>query len=487
MLKPLLVSVTCLGLMLKATGAAQGQSFALLKTYVVGTSASNPRGIVVSDINRDGLPDLLTANYQAATIGVLLGQPTGGWAASAPVSAGSTNTPYDVAAADLNKDGYPDVVTANYLSHTVGVLLNTPQGTFAAVVPYAVNATSYPESLVLADVNQDSYPDIITGDLGATTVSVLLNQRDGTFTLAGTYAIASSCLNISVATGDLNQDGYLDIITATAGGPHEGVGLLLNKRDGTFEAVTTYPTSPGSQPYGVAVGDVNGDGYPDVCTANYGTSTSDVFLTQKTGGLSSPRAYSTGSSSYPTGIALGDLNGDTYLDLVTSNSGSDTASLLLNQQDGTFASALISSTGPGSAPYRVAVGAIPQDGRVAILTANSGTGTVGVLTNQLALAGTPRTPATQLLVYPNPVAAGNQVAVRVTSGLPVGTRRLEARWRDPLGRVAAHATLSVNQQGIQAGLPTTGLNAGLYLLELTTQDGQGTLLTVEPPQRVWVY
>jgi hypothetical protein len=430
----------CLLLLLEASEATQAQSFALAKTYAVGTSTSNPRGVVVSDINQDGLPDLLTANYRDSAIGVLIGQSTGGWSASTPVSAGSTNNPYDVAAADLNKDGYPDIVTTNYLSQTVSVLLNTQRGTFDSVVTYGVNVASYPESLVLADVNNDTYPDIVTGDLGATTVSVLLNQRDGTFTLTGTYAIASSCLNISVAAGDINKDGYLDIITATAGGSRDAVGLLLNKRDGTFEAVTAYPTGAGSQPYGVAVGDVNGDGYPDVCTANFGTSTISVFLNQTTGILSSAVTYSTGSTSYPTGIALGNLNGDSYPDVVTSNSGNDTVSLLLNQQDGTFTPSVMPSVGAGSTPYRVAIGDITKDGRADILTANSGNGTVSLLVNQIPLAGIQATRPTQLLVYPNPVAAGTQIALRVASGLPIGTRRLEATWKDALGRVVVRCS-----------------------------------------------
>ena len=89
-----------------------------------------------------------------------------------------------------------------------------------------------------------------------------------------------------------------------------------------------------ANPFSVAIGDVNGDGKPDLATANYGGNNVSVLINKGVGGFRPKLDYATGPN--PFSVAIGDLNGDGKLDLATANSDADTATVLLNAGDGTF-------------------------------------------------------------------------------------------------------------------------------------------------------
>ena len=121
----------------------------------------------------------------------------------------------------------------------------------------------------------------------------------------------------SVAIGDLNGDGKPDLVTANAGPTANFVSVLINRGDGTFQARLDYATGPG--PYSVAIGDLNGDGKPDLATANDGDNTVSVLVNKGDGSFQARVDYATGVE--PSSVAIGDLNGDGKPDLVTANSG----------------------------------------------------------------------------------------------------------------------------------------------------------------------
>jgi FG-GAP-like repeat/FG-GAP repeat len=133
----------------------------------------------------------------------------------------------------------------------------------------------------------------------------------------------------SVAIGDLNGDGKPDLATTNFG--VNTVSVLLNRGDGSFQAEVEYPT--GLAPYSVAIGDLNGDGNPDLATANVKANTVSVLLNRGDGSFQRRRDYATGRLPYS--VAIGDLNGDGKPDLATANLA-DTVSVLLNRGDGGF-------------------------------------------------------------------------------------------------------------------------------------------------------
>jgi len=169
----------------------------------------------------------------------------------------------------------------------------------------------------------------------------------------------------SVATGDFNGDGKLDLVVPdTASG---NVSILLGKGDGTFQAGASYAVGQGSsfQFFQVAVGDFNGDGKLDIVVANYNGDNVSVFLGNGDGTFQAAVNYNVGTN--PTSVAVADFNGDGKLDLAVSNQGG-TVSILLGNGDGTFARHVDYAS--GTSPNWVAVGDFTGGGKLDLAVAN---------------------------------------------------------------------------------------------------------------------
>jgi hypothetical protein len=138
------------------------------------------------------------------------------------------------------------------------------------------------------------------------------------------FGLASEARPQSVISADLNGDGRPDL--ATANWKSDTVSVLLGNGDGTFQASRDF--AAGSKPCSVAAADLNGDGRPDLATANSGDNTMSVLLGNGDGTFQGPRDYTAGNR--PCSVAATDLNGDGRPDLATANSGDNTVSVLVN-------------------------------------------------------------------------------------------------------------------------------------------------------------
>jgi hypothetical protein len=356
---PALLVALGVALVFVAAAAAAGSApiFQQYQQFAVG---SLPDSVAIADLDRDGRPDLVTANHEGNSVSVLLGNGGGTFQARQDYATGSG--PVSVAAGDLNGDGNPDIVTVNETD--VSVLLGNGDGTVQAANDYPTG--SMPDAVAVGDLNGDGRPDIVTANLNGGSVSVLLGNGDGTFQVNHDYATAP--YPGSVAVGDLNGDGRPDIVTANLYG--DSVSALLGNGDGTFQANHDYAT--GSGPNAVAVGDMNGDGRADVVTANlYGGSVS-VLLANTDGTLQAKHDYATGDR-YSLSVAVGDLNADGRPDVVASHYGDAAAglSVMLGNGDGTFqVPREFATDAHGVPPDSVAVGDLNGDGRPDVVTAN---------------------------------------------------------------------------------------------------------------------
>jgi hypothetical protein len=305
----------------------------------------------VADVNGDGKPDLVVANYSAmgtlgpGNVGVLLGNGDGTFQAAVSYNAGDYAV--FVAVADVNGDGKVDLVVANVEFPGVGVLLGNGDGTFQAAVFYFSGGA---DSVAVADVNGDGKPDLLVAN--GSGASVLLGNGDGTFQAAVNYDAAGAD---SIAVADLNGDGKLDLAVTDS----SGVSVLLGNGDGTFQAAVNY-ASGGYEADSVAVADVNGDGKPDLVVANECASSSNctsgsvgVLLGNGNGTFQAANAFVTAG---PNGaLAIADFNGDGKLDIASGQADA----LLLGNGDGTFQSPLTL----GASGWGITVGDFNGDGR----------------------------------------------------------------------------------------------------------------------------
>ena len=243
------------------SGASQASGLNFAPAVPYGSGGYDAYSVVVADVNGDGKPDLLVANncFSSSscvngTVGVLLGNGDGTFQTAVTYGSGGYET-LSLAVGDLNGDGKPDLVVANEcasstncVNGTVGVLLGNGDGTFQTAVTYGSGGYDT-LSLAVGDVNGDGKPDLVVANCGYCgtgndSVGVLLGNGDGTFQTAVPYDSGGSTSR-SVAVGDVNGDGKPDLVVAnqcviSSNCMNGLVGVLLGNGDGTFQAAVTY-------------------------------------------------------------------------------------------------------------------------------------------------------------------------------------------------------------------------------------------------------
>ncbi|HET6345578.1 MAG TPA: VCBS repeat-containing protein, partial [Myxococcota bacterium] len=245
-------------------GAGDG-SFTVVQQVTVGAT---PSGVVLTNLNGDPNLDIVTISPTDKTLSVLLGQGNATFAAA--VNYASGNGPAALVAADLNADGRMDLVVANDTEGVVSVFKGkTPAGTLTMpAITYA--AGTAPTGLVARDLNSDGVPDLAVTNLGTHSVSILLGAGNATFLAPVSYDVLLAPRWIT--HGDVNGDGNVDLITACS--ESNSVVVLYGQGDGTFYVRPYFTTM---NPIGLAAGDMDSNGVPDMVTIN-GSDTLSVML-----------------------------------------------------------------------------------------------------------------------------------------------------------------------------------------------------------------
>jgi hypothetical protein len=237
-----------------------------------------------------------------------------------------------------------------------------------------------PYSVAVGDFNGDGISDLAISNYDdgfVSSVTVLLGNGNGKFTQAAQSPITVGGGPISVAVGDLNGDGIPDLAVANNAGGGT-VTILLGNGNGTFTQAANSPVTVGIAPISVAVGDFNRDGIPDLAVANQTSQTVTILLGNGNGTFTQA-ANSPATGGDPYSVAVGDFNEDGIPDLAVANMADGTVTILLGIGDGTFTQAANSPVAVGERPSSVTVGDFNEDGVPDLAIANSGAGTVTIL------------------------------------------------------------------------------------------------------------
>lgn len=279
-----------------------------------------PTGGAIADMNRDGIADIVTANYHGNSVSVLLG------AGSLESYTLAANTDYptvpgsetsNLAVGDLDGNMILDVIATNPQTHSVSVFLGRGDGTLQPATQLDLGmGMSEPYSVAIGDFDSDGDSDAAIADNRTVRIILALGNGDGTFELSPLRPEVGGDASFIIIARDVDLDGNLDLVVANRSS--DDVSVLLGHGDGEFDDALLSPTGPMTGPYSIAVADFNLDAVPDVVTANFVSSTTTVLLGIGNGKFEPPiDAGMTGINTY--GVATGDFNGDGKPDFATAN------------------------------------------------------------------------------------------------------------------------------------------------------------------------
>jgi hypothetical protein len=319
-----------------------------------------PNTVAVGDFNNDGNLDFATGNIVAKTISIRAGDGKGHFTLAGPDDFGTISlgtSPDAIAVGDFNNDGKPDIVAASSTAGTVLMLRGAGTGDFTLLAS-TTNVGTTPLFIVAGDFNRDGKLDFATANYGSNSVSIRLGNGDGTFATPG-IDVAVGMGPDGVAVGDLNGDAILDLVVANYS--DNTISILLGNGSGGVMTPAPPPVAVGTSPASVTLGDFNGDGKLDATTANFGSNNVSILLGNGSGGFSSPAPPPVTVATGPETVAVGDVNGDGKLDVVTAG-GDFGLTLRLGKGDGTFTTPTPSTYPLGLTPFSIATGDFDGNG-----------------------------------------------------------------------------------------------------------------------------
>jgi len=353
------------------------------------TTGVYPHCVLLADFNGDGKPDLFVAKGSSGSDAVFTNASSGGvitFSAETDL-AGLGPDHQGAAVGDLDGDGKPDIVVTNGVGDTsVSVYRNTSSG---GVISFAArqrfSAVNGPYAVAIGDLDGDGKPDLVIANNGGSQLSIYKNiSTPGNIAFAARVDINTGTNPYGIAIGDMDGDGKADLVVTTEG-TSSALSVLLNTSSGgvmSFGAPVNYATLNGS--FIVAIGDLDGDGKPDLAAVDGGQPNSVLVLrnTGSPGSLSFGTAQNFATGSYPVCITLSDVDGDGKPDMVTSDRFGNTVSVLRNTGSvGAIAFDGNKDYAVGVGPIYVAVGDLDGDGRPDIVAANSSDTAVTILQN----------------------------------------------------------------------------------------------------------
>jgi hypothetical protein len=380
------LSFAAVAFILLAAGAgfAQPVSFKKSKNFTVG---ANPVFVVTGDFDEDNEVDLAVVNNASEKVAILLGDgdpATLGF--TKPPSLPVGNSPLGAAVGDFNNDGHLDLAIANFRGDNVSIRLGVGNGTFTSVP--SLSPGNGPIFIAVADFDNDGNLDLAVANHSSDNVSILMGNGDGTFDPAVNFAVGNQPVSIAVADFSGPADGNLDL--ALTNFASKTVSILLGDGIGNFTPSDCRTGEPkcrvGGQPVSIVTGDFNGDGLPDLASANELGKNVTILLRNPDVDVLAEGLFAAAKNfrlgQVPVSLTTADFNGDGALDLAAAHFPGNRLSVLLGNGDGTFGHRRSFSTPGGQ--FAIAADDFNTDGKPDLAVAN---GRLSVLINKTEFPG----------------------------------------------------------------------------------------------------
>lgn len=281
-------------------------------------------------------------------------------------------SPTRVASGDFNGDGKLDLAVINSSTHIIDILLGKGDGTFTVGASFSVGngPNSQPVSIAVGDFNRDGHLDLVVGFAPDSTVQVFLGNGTGSG-FSALPPIISVVSPMSIAVADLNLDGSPDMVVANS--MDNTLSSFLGRGDGTFWRQST-PAAIVSNPTQVVLSDLNKDGNPDVIAVNTNNNTLTILPGRGTGAFG--QAVTLSLASAPSAVVVADFDGDGNMDIAVASEAASTVTVYLGNGDFTFQTGTLYGT--GAQPTAIAAADVNGDGILDLVTANL-SGSISVL------------------------------------------------------------------------------------------------------------
>jgi hypothetical protein len=272
--------------------------------------------------------DIIVGDETSSNVGVFFGYTDGTFASMSIVPLGQGSTSYNVAVGDFNNDNRLDFTLVDESDSRIDVFLGYGSKPFGGQTTFFVGEGSHPSSVAVGNFNDDNLLDIAITNYGTNDIGIFLGYGDRLFSDITRYSTGDNSGPLSLAIGEFNNDSLADIVVANS--ETNNVVVLMGYGNGSFSTSMTYSTGASSQPMSVAVGDFNRDYQLDIAVANFGTNNVYMIFGCGNGSFINQTRYPLGYDSRPNWIVFKDLNNDGWKDISVAAYGVDNIEILLN-------------------------------------------------------------------------------------------------------------------------------------------------------------